>query len=173
MTLALLLQSAADTLVPLVDSSVTAAQRLAEARAGLDTPIAERLIGLLGIATMVGLAVLLSYDRKRIPWRLVGVGLALQFVFGLLVLKSGPGRAFFDWVGGLVTGLLAFQEQGARFVFGNLVQSTVPVGPPLPAGGAVTATRSPGVSPEATAVTSSLRYATRTYRGSMPRGVTT
>lgn len=107
-----------------------AAQRLAEARAGLDVPLHERIVGLLGIAVMIGLAVLLSYDRKRIDWRLVASGLALQAVFGLAVLKTAAGQAFFDQIGRLVTGLLGFQEQGARFVFGNLVQSTVPVGVP-------------------------------------------
>jgi CNT family concentrative nucleoside transporter len=113
----------------------TAAQRLAEAQAGLETPLAARLVGVLGIGVMIGMAVLLSYDRRRIDWRLVGTGLLLQVLFGLVVLKTGAGRAFFDQVGGIVTGLLGFQEEGARFVFGNLVQHTVPVGTPGPDGG--------------------------------------
>jgi CNT family concentrative nucleoside transporter len=112
----------------------TAAERLAAAQAGLDTPLASRLMGLVGIATMLGLAVLLSYDRKRIDWRLVGSGLALQALFGVIVLKTGPGKAVFNAVGRAITGLLGFQEQGARFVFGNLVQSNVPVGLPGPGG---------------------------------------
>lgn len=125
-----LVQAVADSLVPIADSSINASQRLAAAREGLRTPMAERLMGLVGIAVMIGLAVLLSYDRKRIQWRLVRIGLALQLLFGVIVLKTPPGRAFFDAVGRAVTGLLTFQEQGARFVFGNLVQSTVPVGIP-------------------------------------------
>lgn len=108
----------------------TAAERLDAARQGLDTPLGERLIGLLGMATMLGIAVLLSYDRKRIDWRLVAAGLGIQAVFGFIVLKTAAGRAFFAAVGGAITGLLRFQEQGARFVFGNLVQSQVPVGVP-------------------------------------------
>lgn len=108
----------------------TAAERLAAARAGLDIPLGSRLIGVLGIVTMLGLAVLLSYDRRRINWRLVAAGLGLQLAFGILVLKTSGGRAFFDTVGALVTALLRFQEAGARFVFGNLVQSWVPVGTP-------------------------------------------
>lgn len=125
-----LMQQVADSIRPIADSAPSAAARLAAAREGLTTPLGERLIGVIGIAVMLGLAVLLSYDRKRIQWRLVGIGVALQFVFGLIVLKTGPGREFFNWVGSLVTGLLKFQEQGARFVFGNLVQSNVPVGTP-------------------------------------------
>jgi CNT family concentrative nucleoside transporter len=112
------------TVLPLLQS---AADRLAEARAGLELPLAERLVGLLGIATMLGLAVLLSYDRKAINWKLVASGLGLQAVFGVLVLKTTAGQWLFQTVGDLITSLLGFQEQGARFVFGNLVQSTVPV----------------------------------------------
>jgi CNT family concentrative nucleoside transporter len=129
-----LLQAAADTLAPMADTMQTAAERLAAAQAGLDTPLAARLVGLLGVATMIAIAVALSYDRRRIDWRLVGTGLALQALFGVIVLKTGPGRAFFDAVGRAITGLLGFQEQGARFVFGNLVQSNVPVGLPGAAG---------------------------------------
>ncbi|MBX3131875.1 MAG: hypothetical protein KF689_00640 [Gemmatimonadaceae bacterium] len=105
----------------------SAAERLASAREGIDLPVTERLIGVLGIATMVGIAVLMSADRKRIDWRLVLSGLGLQAVFGVLVLKTEIGRAVFQKVGGIITSLLGFQEQGARFVFGNLVQPSVPV----------------------------------------------
>lgn len=105
----------------------TAAERLAEAQAGLDIPLGERLIGFIGIGVMILIAYLMSYDRKRINWRLVASGFGLQAVFGIVVLKTDFGRMVFQRVGDLVTSLLGFQEQGARFVFGNLVQSTVPV----------------------------------------------
>jgi concentrative nucleoside transporter, CNT family len=105
----------------------TAADRLADARAGLDTPFADRLMGLVGIATMLAIAFLISYDRKHINWRLVLSGLGLQAVFGVIILKTEIGRVVFQRIGDAITGLLGFQEEGARFVFGNLVQSTVPV----------------------------------------------
>lgn len=106
----------------------TAAERFAALSDGLTIPLGQRLVGVLGIAVMIGLVVLMSADRRRINWRLVATGLALQVVFGLIVLKTDAGRAFFQALGGAVTALLGFQEQGARFVFGNLVQSNVPVG---------------------------------------------
>lgn len=112
----------------------TAAERFAALSGGLDIPLGQRLIGVLGIAVMIGLVVLMSADRRRINWRLVASGLTLQLVFGLVVLKTDLGRLFFQKLGGLVTALLGFQEQGARFIFGNLVQSNVPVGMPDPTG---------------------------------------
>ncbi len=105
----------------------TAAERLAAAQQGLDLPLTDRLMGVVGVATMIGIAWLLSTDRKRINWRLVATGIGLQAVFGVIVLKTGAGRAVFAYVGDLITRLIGFQEQGARFVFGNLVQSAVPV----------------------------------------------
>jgi CNT family concentrative nucleoside transporter len=97
---------------------------------GLGLTLSQRATGLLGLAAILGLAWLLSYDRRRVPWRLVGAGLLLQAGFGLLVLKSTPGRWLFERVGGVVGGLLSFSLEGSRFLFGNLTGDTVPVGVP-------------------------------------------
>ncbi|MBM3908381.1 MAG: NupC/NupG family nucleoside CNT transporter [Gemmatimonadetes bacterium] len=105
----------------------TAAERFEAAKSGLQIPLGERLIGLIGMATMLVIAWLMSRNRKAINWKLVGSGIALQALFGVLVLKTDAGRVVFQRIGDLITALLGFQEQGARFVFGNLVQHTVPV----------------------------------------------
>jgi CNT family concentrative nucleoside transporter len=97
----------------------------------LDTPLAQRLVGILGIATMIAIAWLLSSDRRRISWRLVGIGVALQAVLGFIVLKTGAGRALFAGANVVFTRLLGFTEQGARFIFGNLARTNVPVGTPM------------------------------------------
>jgi CNT family concentrative nucleoside transporter len=102
---------------------------------GLDLTLAQRATGLLGLAVLVGLAWLLSYDRRRVPWRLVGAGLLLQAALGVLVLKTTPGRWFFEAVGSVVGGLLDFTAQGAGFVFGNLIAGQIPVGTPQVGGG--------------------------------------
>jgi CNT family concentrative nucleoside transporter len=106
------------------------ADALAQLRSGLDIGLAERLVGLLGIATTLLIAWLLSYDRKNIPWRLIASGLLLQAVSGLLVLKTTPGRWIFERIGDAVNGLLGFTANGARFIFGNLVDFNQPVGVP-------------------------------------------
>lgn len=105
--------------------------KLAALKEGLTLPWTERAMGLLGVAVMLAIAYAMSYDRKRINWRLVGSGVALQFVFGLIVLKSPPGRWFFERVGDLVTGMLGFTVEGAALVFGSLAQTSLPAGPRL------------------------------------------
>src|SRR5688572_17937115 len=109
----------------------TAAERIAAAREGIDTPLAARLMGLVGVATMLVLAWALSINRKRIDWRLVGIGLTLQIVFGLFALKTAAGQAFFAGTDAVFSRLLGFTEEGARFIFGNLVKNNVPVGAPV------------------------------------------
>jgi CNT family concentrative nucleoside transporter len=127
-------------MIPSLLSLAAPASPLDAIRAGgLETSLADRAMGLVGIAVLLGLAVLLSYDRRRIPWRLVAAGLALQAAFGVLVLKTAPGRWFFESVGGVVSGLLGFTAEGASFVFGSLIRQTVPVGVPQAGGGLDTA----------------------------------
>jgi CNT family concentrative nucleoside transporter len=116
----------------LVLLSATTASLEALRHGGLELSLAQRATGLLGLAVILAIAWLLSYDRRRFPWRLVGMGLLLQAAFGVIVLKTTPGRWFFERVGGVVNGLLAFSAEGARFIFGNLVGDTVPVGVPGP-----------------------------------------
>ena len=76
--------------------------------------------GLLGIVVLVGLAWLLSSDRRRFPWKLVIGGLLLQWVLAWIVLRTDTGRAIFDGIGRIVTAILFGADEGAKFVFGPL-----------------------------------------------------
>lgn len=86
-----------------------------------------RLMGLVGCLAMMGLAALASTDRRRISWRLVATGTAIQFLFAWLVLKTPLGQGIFSLANDGVKKLLSFSTTGARFVFGNLVESRLPV----------------------------------------------
>lgn len=79
------------------------------------------LRGLLGIAVFIGLAVLLSENRRAIPWRVVGVGLILQFSLAALVMHVPWVRAGVELVGLFFVRLLGFSTEGTRFLFGSLV----------------------------------------------------
>ncbi len=83
----------------------------------------ERLIGILGIFTLMGIAYLISNNRKAINWRTVSVGVVLQVIFALIVLKTTPGQWLFQGARILVTKLLTFTDYGAHFIFGNLYLS--------------------------------------------------
>ena len=95
----------------------------------------ERWVSVLGLFTMLGLAWALSVDRRSVRWRPVAVGTGLQLLFAVVILRTEPGRAVFDFAGRVVNKFLGFTEAGASFLFGNLVRQDVPVGTPGPDGG--------------------------------------
>ncbi|MBI5573948.1 MAG: NupC/NupG family nucleoside CNT transporter [Elusimicrobia bacterium] len=88
----------------------------------------ERLISVLGTVVLVGIAWLFSMNRKKINWKTVAVGITLQVILALIVLVSPPGRWFFSKMNDVIVKMLSFSEDGARFLFGNLVANYIPVG---------------------------------------------
>ncbi|MCA0239023.1 MAG: NupC/NupG family nucleoside CNT transporter [Bacteroidetes bacterium] len=83
----------------------------------------ERLIGILGIVLILGTAYLLSNNRKKINYRTVGMGLLIQALLAVFILKTPVGKSIFEWLGKAVTKVLSFSDEGAKFVFGILADS--------------------------------------------------
>jgi CNT family concentrative nucleoside transporter len=83
--------------------------------------VAEKLISLTGLLVFMGIAWVMSEDRRRINLRLVIWGITLQFVLALLILKTYPGHLVFDAARIVMTKILDFTEIGAEFLFGKLV----------------------------------------------------
>jgi CNT family concentrative nucleoside transporter len=79
-----------------------------------------RLTGLLGLITMLGLAYLFSSNRRAIRVKTVVMGLALQFVFALFVLRFSFGRNLLEWAGHGVNKFLQYSFAGSQMVFGEL-----------------------------------------------------
>ena len=79
----------------------------------------ERLISILGLATMMAIAWSISKDRKNMNFRLIGSGIGLQFVFALLILKTSPGQVFFEGARFFVAKVISFSDAGASFLFGD------------------------------------------------------
>ncbi|MEG8044239.1 NupC/NupG family nucleoside CNT transporter [Sphingomonas faeni] len=81
----------------------------------------ERLvIGLAGIAVILGIAVLLSSDRRAIRLRIVGAAFALQAGIAVLVLYSSIGKVVLGSMSGGVANLLGYSQKGTEFLFGKM-----------------------------------------------------
>lgn len=83
----------------------------------------SNLMGLVGVALILGCAYLMSNNRKAINLRLVVSGLILQLVLAVFVLKVEFGQMLFHNIGDGITQLLHFSDKGAGFVFGPLVNN--------------------------------------------------
>jgi CNT family concentrative nucleoside transporter len=90
-------------------------------------PLSTRLMGLAGLAVLLGIAFLLSNHRRDVKLRILVWGFGLQIGLALLILRTTPGRWFFDRLGEVIKRLLAFAVEGATFVFGPLAGESLGV----------------------------------------------
>ncbi|WP_152352882.1 NupC/NupG family nucleoside CNT transporter [Brachybacterium subflavum] len=81
------------------------------------------LVGIAGLVVFLALAFLPSRDvgmlKKKAPY--IGIMLALQFVLGLLMLRTGVGQAVISVIASVFETLLGYAREGVSFVFGGLV----------------------------------------------------
>ena len=81
------------------------------------------LRGLLGIATLIGIAFACSRNRKGIDWQLVWKGLLIQLVFAVLILKVPFVQSGFEWLSAVFVTILGFTREGSLFLFGDLIEN--------------------------------------------------
>ena len=79
----------------------------------------ERLISVFGLFVFLALAWLMSENRKRMNFRLIASGVALQFALGLLLLRTTFGERVFEYARIVVARIVGFSDEGAKFVFGE------------------------------------------------------
>ncbi|MGB0882804.1 MAG: NupC/NupG family nucleoside CNT transporter [Vicingaceae bacterium] len=77
--------------------------------------------GLLGMISLLLVAFLYSKDRKAINWKTVGIGLAVQLVIAIGVIKVPFVQKIFGFVGSIFTNILDFTAKGSQFLFGDLM----------------------------------------------------
>ncbi|MDP7423500.1 MAG: nucleoside transporter C-terminal domain-containing protein [bacterium] len=103
----------------------------------------QNITAIMGLFMMLCIAFLLSTKRKAVSLRIILWGTGLQFFFAFLILPNSPfnrlikhiykterapGEILFAGINQVIVKLLSFTEEGARFVFGGLVNMQVPVG---------------------------------------------
>ena len=84
--------------------------------------------GLFGIVTVLGIAFLLSSNRKAINLRTILGGLAIQFAFAFAVLKWDLGKKALEKLTFAVNDIVSYANEGVNFLFGGLFQEGSGVG---------------------------------------------
>lgn len=80
--------------------------------------------GLIGILVLLAVAFIFSSNKKNVDWRLVGIGVALQALFGFLITKVEAVAKVFALISRAFVKFLSFSADGATFIFGDLATST-------------------------------------------------
>ncbi|MGF1696764.1 NupC/NupG family nucleoside CNT transporter [Vibrio kyushuensis] len=78
-------------------------------------------MSIVGMFVLLGLAVLLSDNRKAINLRTVGGAFAIQFVLGAFILYVPWGQELLKSFSDGVSNVIAYGNKGTEFIFGGLV----------------------------------------------------
>jgi len=89
-----------------------------------DFSINSLLRGILGMATLVFIAFLFSANRRAINWKTVGIGLGIQLLIAIGVLKISAVKVVFESIGKIFISILDFTRSGSKFLFEGLVVDT-------------------------------------------------
>jgi CNT family concentrative nucleoside transporter len=82
-------------------------------------------IGLLGIAVILGIAFLLSSNKRGIRFRVVAAAFLLQAGIAFIVLRTSWGVAGIQGLSNGVTALLGYAGAGTAFLFGPLAKPEI------------------------------------------------
>ena len=81
------------------------------------------LRGLLGLFVLLTIAVACSANRKNIAWKTVGIGLLIQLMLAIGILRIGWIQSIFEALGKLFVSILDFTNAGSVFLFGDLMNA--------------------------------------------------
>ncbi|MEO0526027.1 MAG: nucleoside transporter C-terminal domain-containing protein [Bacteroidota bacterium] len=77
--------------------------------------------GILGMGILIVIAFLFSSNRKAINWKTAGIGLGIQLLIAIGVLKVPFIKAAFEGIGKVFVSILDFTRAGSKFLFEGLV----------------------------------------------------
>lgn len=80
-------------------------------------------MSLFGMSALMGIAVLLSKDRRAINLRTVGGAFTIQFLFGAFVLYTSIGQSALGAITSGVQSVIDFGNDGINFLFGGLTSN--------------------------------------------------
>lgn len=85
----------------------------------------QNMIGLVGIAVILGIAVLFSSNRRAINFRVVGAAFALQAAIAGFVLYFEAGQRAINFLSGGVLAVIGYSKAGIDMIFGPLANVDV------------------------------------------------
>jgi CNT family concentrative nucleoside transporter len=75
----------------------------------------------LGVLFILGMAFLLSNNKKGINYRTIIGGLAIQVFFAFIVLKWELGQSALKWLSLKIQAIFDYSNEGITFLFGGLI----------------------------------------------------
>ena len=77
--------------------------------------------GALGMFSLIVIAFLFSANKKAIDWKKVAIGISLQLLIAIGVLKVEFIQTIFELIGGVFIEILGYTKAGSEFLFAGIV----------------------------------------------------
>ena len=81
----------------------------------------EQFTGVIGVIVLLGIAYLLSNNRKMIDTNIIIWGLGLQISFAFIILKTPLGEYIFTYLNNIIVKLISFADAGSDFLFTSFI----------------------------------------------------
>ena len=81
----------------------------------------EQFTGLIGVIVLLGIAYLLSNDRKMVDTNIIIWGLGLQISFAFIILKTSLGKYIFTYLNNIIVKIISFADAGSDFLFTSFI----------------------------------------------------
>ena len=78
------------------------------------------LLNALGLVFVFAICWLLSYNRKAIKWKNIGIMFAVEFIIAFIIVKLPIGQKIVTVLSDAVTAVINCGNEGLEFVFGDL-----------------------------------------------------
>lgn len=78
------------------------------------------LLNILGLALSLLLCWLLSYNRKAVPWKKIGIALVAELIMAFIIVKVPLGQKIVTVLSDGITEIINCGNEGLEFVFGDL-----------------------------------------------------
>ena len=82
--------------------------------------------GLLGMLFLIGISFVFSSNKRAINWKMVGIGLSIQIILAIGILKIPLIQKGFSFVGQIFVNILDYTLVGSKFLLGNLLDLNNP-----------------------------------------------
>lgn len=79
---------------------------------------------LIGVAVVLGICWLLSWDRKHVPWKTVARAFIAELVIAVIIVKVPLGQKIVTILSNGLTAVINCGNEGLTFVFGDLFDSS-------------------------------------------------
>ena len=85
------------------------------------------LLNIVGILLVLAISWLISWDRKSVKWKKVGVALITELIIAILVVKVPIGQKIITLLSNGLTAVINCGNEGLTFVFGDLFTSDMSI----------------------------------------------